>query len=80
MAKYTKSAGCKVESWVYDKIYSKYDSPSDYLRNLIYNDLNKDENDLKSVVNHVVNDKKHDDESLGIDEKVDLILRQRYNI
>jgi len=77
MGKYTKSAGCKVEQWVYDKIYSKYDFPSDYLRNLIYNDLNKDENDLKSVVNHVVNDNKHDDESLSIDDKVYLIFKRK---
>jgi len=43
MGKYTKSIGCKVELWVYDEINNKYDSMSDYLRNLIYNYLNKAE-------------------------------------
>jgi len=58
MGKYTKTIGCKVESWVYYKIKNKTNSPSEYLRNLIYNDLNKEKNSLKSVVNHVVNEKK----------------------
>ena len=58
MGKYTKSIGCKVESRVYYKIKNKYDSPSDYLRNLTYNDLNKDENNLKAIVNHMNNENK----------------------
>jgi hypothetical protein len=76
MGKYTKTIGCKVESWVYDKIKNKYGSNTMYLRNLVNNDLKKSEKNSYEVVNQMVNDKKTNDESFGIDEKVDLILKR----
>ena len=77
MCKYTKYVSCKVEQWAYDKIQTMDVFQTEYLRNLIYNDLNSTENNFKSVVNHLVNDKKHDDESLSIDKKIDLILKHK---
>ncbi len=77
MGKYTKNIGCKVESWVYDKIKSKYGSVTPYLRDLVNNDLKKGEKNSHEAVNHEVNDKKSKDESLSIDERVDLILKHK---
>ena len=55
MGKYTRSIGCKVEQWVFDKIQIIGPTPTEYLRNLVYNDLKKVENTSKSEVNHLVN-------------------------
>jgi len=77
MGKYTKFIGCKVEQWMYDKIHIISATPTEYLRNLIYNDLKKVENTSKSEVNHMVNNDDDTDETFGIDERVDLILRRK---
>ena len=73
MGKYAKTIGCKVEQWVFDKIQIIDATPTEYLRNLIDKDLNEAE----AEVNHMVNRRKTDDESLSIDDKVDLILKHK---
>ena len=76
MGKYTKTIGCKVEQWVFDKIQIIGATPTEYLRNLIYNDLKNVENTSKSEVNHLVNNDDDTDETFGIDKRVDLILKR----
>lgn len=64
MGKYSKTIGCKVESWVYDIIKNKYCSVTMYLLELVNNDLKKFEKNSYKEVNHFVNDKKTNNETI----------------
>jgi hypothetical protein len=77
MGKYTKTIGCKVESWVYDKIKNKYGSVNMYFRDLVYNDLNKGEKNSYKEVNHLVNDDKDADDTFSNEDKVDMIIKHK---
>ena len=75
-----KNVGCRVSDEIYYKIQDLDVTPSDFLRSLINNYFSENKPTSKIDVNRSkegVNSKKTNDESFGINDRVDLILKHK---